>query len=217
MTCSACSCEFCYLCGRRYVKIPVIGQHHSKFRFVRFLLFIERECVKTLDFSSILGCPYNLHPEKPWLRRTIRGAIATGVVVASPLIVAGAVTAAVTVLPTVGVYRLVKHVRHRRHARAAIHNFLPELDLPEDHDHELTEDMPELDLFFEGDNSLDEALRRLRGYMEAQTVRTTEDDFPFADMAVEDLFEDKRTTSDSPIDVRDEQLNVSQPSAEEHV
>jgi len=33
MTCSSCSCEFCYLCGRRYVKIPIIGQHNNKFRF----------------------------------------------------------------------------------------------------------------------------------------------------------------------------------------
>ncbi len=34
MTCSSCSCEFCYLCGRRYVKIPLVGQHSNKFRFV---------------------------------------------------------------------------------------------------------------------------------------------------------------------------------------
>ncbi|CAF4528300.1 unnamed protein product, partial [Rotaria magnacalcarata] len=36
----------------------------------------------------MFGCPYNFYPEKPWLRRTIRGMIATGVVVASPIIVA---------------------------------------------------------------------------------------------------------------------------------
>ncbi|CAF4657526.1 unnamed protein product, partial [Rotaria magnacalcarata] len=45
--------------------------------------------------------------------------IATGVVVASPIIVAGAVTAAVTVLPPFGVYRLVRHARARRRANAA--------------------------------------------------------------------------------------------------
>ena len=38
MTCQSCSCEFCYLCGRRYVQIPFIGQHSNKFRFV--FLFI---------------------------------------------------------------------------------------------------------------------------------------------------------------------------------
>ena len=32
MTCQSCSCEFCYLCGRRYVPIPVIGQHSNKLR-----------------------------------------------------------------------------------------------------------------------------------------------------------------------------------------
>ncbi|UJR09684.1 hypothetical protein I4U23_013916 [Adineta vaga] len=96
MTCSSCQCEFCYLCGRRYCKIPVVGHHNNKF--------------------SMFGCPYILHPEKPWLRRTIRGTIATSLIVASPVIVAGALTAAVTVLPTFGVYKLVKHIRARRRA-----------------------------------------------------------------------------------------------------
>jgi hypothetical protein len=36
MTCQSCSCEFCYLCGRRYVPIPFIGQHSNKFRFIIF-------------------------------------------------------------------------------------------------------------------------------------------------------------------------------------
>ena len=48
--------------------------------------------------SSLLGCPYNLHAKRPWLRRTVRGAIATSVVVAAPVLVVGAVTAAVVVL-----------------------------------------------------------------------------------------------------------------------
>lgn len=63
----------------------------------------------------MFGCPYNFYPEKPWLRRTIRGVIATGVVVASPVLIAGAVTAAVTVLPPLGIYKLIKHVRSHRH------------------------------------------------------------------------------------------------------
>lgn len=33
MTCKSCSCEFCYLCGRRYFKIPFIGQHSQRYRF----------------------------------------------------------------------------------------------------------------------------------------------------------------------------------------
>ncbi|CAF1128608.1 unnamed protein product, partial [Adineta ricciae] len=31
MTCQSCACEFCYLCGRRYIQIPFIGQHSNKF------------------------------------------------------------------------------------------------------------------------------------------------------------------------------------------
>ncbi|CAF0982086.1 unnamed protein product [Adineta ricciae] len=99
MTCSSCQCEFCYLCGRQYMKIPVIGSHGNKF--------------------SVFGCPYNLHPEKPWLRRTIRGSIATGVVVASPIVLVGAITAAVTVLPTFGIYKDIVepdlHIDHDVH------------------------------------------------------------------------------------------------------
>jgi len=138
----------------------------------------------------MLGCPYNLHPEKPWLRRTIRGVIATGVVVASPLIVAGALTAAVTVLPTVGVIKLVRHVRERRHIYAA-RAFVPDqvlLDL----DHEQQEQQ-QLGLFqFElnrEDVNAEEILQLLRQY----ATQTNEEDFPvpiFADMDVENLFSD---------------------------
>lgn len=71
----------------------------------------------------MFGCPYNFYPEKPWLRRTIRGMIATGVIVASPVIVAGAVTAAVTVLPPLGIYKLVKTLRARRQSHIATTRF----------------------------------------------------------------------------------------------
>lgn len=166
----------------------------------------------------MLGCPYNLHPEKPWLRRTIRGAIATGVVVASPLIVVGAVTAAVTVLPTVGIYRLVKHVRHRRRTRTIVRDLITEHQMEDDLDLELPENMPELAFLSEENQPPAEFLRRLRRYVDTHTVRITEDEFPFADMDVEHLFnEDEQTTSDAQTDVRDEQLNINQPSAEEHV
>ena len=113
MTCQSCSCEFCYLCGRRYYQIPLIGQHSNKFR----LVFSNRKFDFVILLNSMFGCPYNFYPEKPWLRRTIRGIIATGVVVASPVIVAGAVTAAITVLPPFGIYKLVKRVRSRRLSR----------------------------------------------------------------------------------------------------
>ncbi|CAF1502280.1 unnamed protein product, partial [Didymodactylos carnosus] len=63
---------------------------------------------------NIFGCPYNFHPEKPWLRRTIRGLIASSLVITSPVVVVGAITAAVTVLPPFAIYRLIKHLREKR-------------------------------------------------------------------------------------------------------
>ena len=178
-----------------------------------------------MDFSSVLGCPYNLHPEKPWLRRTIRGAIATGVVVASPLIVVGAVTAAVTVLPTIGVYRLVRHVRTRRRARTTIRNTFIERQFALDDDVELPDVMQESDISDEADDYSD-LIIRLRQMVADRATLTVEDDYPFADMDVEHLFtEDERIPPADPqicpikptIHVRDEQINVNQPNAEEHV
>lgn len=145
----------------------------------------------------MLGCPYNLHPEKPWLRRAIRGVIATGVVVASPLLVAGALTAAVTVLPSVGIYKLVRHVRDRRQTRIG-RNFIHNEGLI----FGLNEQEPEL---MQGDLRADELdneeiLRILRSFHRTNTNETDEDDFPlaiFADMDVENLFsEDDKPPSD---------------------
>jgi hypothetical protein len=142
----------------------------------------------------MLGCPYNLHPEKPWLRRTIRGVIATGIVVASPLIVAGAVTAAVTVLPSIGIYRFIKNTRNRRRAFLNAQEILvgDRVSLDEDHDQQQFE-------LFNGDLSVEELLRRLREYNPTIVVQTNEEDFPlsiFADMDVEHLFlEDDKLAS----------------------
>ncbi|CAF0784606.1 unnamed protein product [Didymodactylos carnosus] len=62
----------------------------------------------------MFGCPYNFHPDKPWLRRTIRGLVASGIAISSPVIAVGAITAAVAVLPPLAVYRLVKHIREKK-------------------------------------------------------------------------------------------------------
>ncbi|CAF1673830.1 unnamed protein product [Rotaria magnacalcarata] len=203
MTCQSCSCEFCYLCGRRYYQIPFIGQHSNRF--------------------SMFGCPYNFYPEKPWLRRTIRGMIATGVVVASPIIVAGAVTAAVTVLPPFGVYRLVRHARARRRANAAANYpigtpFLIEPDL---------DDPPVLPLTtfqfdLHGDYGTVNMMRALRQQIGGLSITQILDeehtemsenevdaDFPlsvFADMNVEELIahddDDKDESNNSPLNFR---------------
>lgn len=138
----------------------------------------------------MLGCPYNLHPEKPWLRRTIRGAIATGVVVASPLLIVGAATAAVTVLPTVGIFRLVKRARTRRYVRTAMRDAQAAQPMTLDPNNEGFHIGVDLDIPFPGHDMLG-ALRHIRFIAALNTVPTAEDDFPlsiFTDMDVEHLF-----------------------------
>jgi len=141
----------------------------------------------------MFGCPYNLHPERPWLRRTIRGVIATGFVVTSPIIVVGAATAAITVLPPLGIYKLVKYVRSRRHA-VPLHANLEVEELSYDAGLErIREEFREqflIDLL--ADTSNDELADLLQEGQELFNKITIEA-FPlsiFADMDVENLFSD---------------------------
>jgi hypothetical protein len=144
----------------------------------------------------MFGCPYNLHPEKPWLRRTIRGVIATSIVVASPIIVVVAVTGAVTVLPSIGIYKLIKRARSRRH-------ILNENGILRTHEILFDENQEEQNELFQfqihdGDIDTNEIMRMLEQRLER--LRRTEsdyednnDNFPlsiFADMDVENLFSD---------------------------
>ncbi|CAF1279242.1 unnamed protein product [Didymodactylos carnosus] len=68
-----------------------------------------------------LGCKFNLYPDKPVLRRTLRGLVVGAAAVAAPVAAVGAVAllAVGTTIgaPTYGTYRLVKHIRHRRQQR----------------------------------------------------------------------------------------------------
>jgi len=155
----------------------------------------------------MFGCPYNFYPEKPWLRRTIRGMIATGVVVASPIIVVGAVTAAVTVLPPFGIYKLIKHVRSHRHEQT-----LPDFPVGEPFPIEPGLDEPQVvdraafQFDIHGTLATDDLMRVLRQRYGGLSLRQTmdEDDdeqsineinssFPlsiFSDMDIEHLFSD---------------------------
>lgn len=173
----------------------------------------------------MFGCPYNFYPEKPWLRRTIRGAIATGVVVASPVIIAGAVTAAITVLPPFGIYKLVHRIRSRRHLQSH-HDFPvgepfliePNLDAPQ------TLVYGGLQFDFHGNLAADEIMRMIRERSEEMSMTQTSDEnddfehddkqdinveFPlsiFADMDIEHLFSNEHNNDDelnnSPLDFR---------------
>lgn len=55
MTCSQCNTNFCYRCGERYRQLRFFGDHTSNL--------------------SIFGCKYRYLPERPHLRRLVRGSV----------------------------------------------------------------------------------------------------------------------------------------------
>lgn len=149
-----------------------------------------------LHLISMFGCPYNFHPEKPWLRRTIRGMIAAGIVVTSPLIAVGAVTAAAVALPPVGIYKLVKHIRSRRHAHRASEYLNSQHIL-------FNQENDQQHPFFEftlhgGEFDPEDVVRLIRERLERLNINLNNEEhadeaFPlaiFADMDVENLFSD---------------------------
>ncbi|PAA81612.1 hypothetical protein BOX15_Mlig021995g2, partial [Macrostomum lignano] len=64
MTCSQCGTRFCYLCGQRYARCPLLGSHKSR--------------------MSVMGCRYNLLPDRPHLRRFVRGCVLAVQLIAAP-------------------------------------------------------------------------------------------------------------------------------------
>lgn len=55
MTCTQCNTNFCYRCGERYRHLRFFGDHTSNL--------------------SVFGCKYRYLPEKPHLRRLVRGSV----------------------------------------------------------------------------------------------------------------------------------------------
>ncbi|XP_066470242.1 E3 ubiquitin-protein ligase RNF217 isoform X2 [Tiliqua scincoides] len=66
MTCSQCNTNFCYRCGERYRQLRFFGDHTSNL--------------------SIFGCKYRYLPERPHLRRFVRGSVCGGKLFIAPLI-----------------------------------------------------------------------------------------------------------------------------------
>nr|XP_032649289.1 probable E3 ubiquitin-protein ligase RNF217 [Chelonoidis abingdonii] len=66
MTCSQCNTNFCYRCGERYRQLRFFGDHTSNL--------------------SIFGCKYRYLPERPHLRRLVRGSVCAGKLLIAPLI-----------------------------------------------------------------------------------------------------------------------------------
>jgi hypothetical protein len=106
MICSKCQCDFCYNCGKKRLGLKFLGSHESRY--------------------SPLGCKYNLYPDKPILRHAVRGLVAGAATLALPVAAVGAVAllAVGTTIgaPTYGTYRLVKHIRSKRHRHRRRHN-----------------------------------------------------------------------------------------------
>ncbi|XP_078068935.1 E3 ubiquitin-protein ligase RNF217 [Mustelus asterias] len=77
MNCSQCNTNFCYRCGEMYRQLRFFGDHTSNL--------------------SIFGCKYRYLPDRPHLRRLVRGSVCAGKLLIVPLmlvlvVVLGAVT-----------------------------------------------------------------------------------------------------------------------------
>ncbi|XP_041044268.1 probable E3 ubiquitin-protein ligase RNF217 [Carcharodon carcharias] len=77
MNCSQCNTNFCYRCGETYRQLRFFGDHTSNL--------------------SIFGCKYRYLPDRPHLRRLVRGSVCAGKLLLVPLmlvlvVVLGAIT-----------------------------------------------------------------------------------------------------------------------------
>ncbi|XP_063299256.1 E3 ubiquitin-protein ligase RNF217 [Pelobates fuscus] len=97
MTCSQCNTNFCYRCGEQYRQLRFFGDHTSNL--------------------SIFGCKYRYLPERPHVRRLVRGSVCAGKLLIAPLlIVLGLALGAIAVvigLFGLPVYCLCKKQRKR--------------------------------------------------------------------------------------------------------
>ncbi|XP_051951958.1 E3 ubiquitin-protein ligase RNF217-like [Xyrauchen texanus] len=65
MTCAQCNTNFCYRCGEKYRHLRFFGDHTSNL--------------------SVFGCKYRYLPEKPHLRRLVRGSVCMSKVLVAPV------------------------------------------------------------------------------------------------------------------------------------
>ncbi|KAJ8396258.1 hypothetical protein AAFF_G00021250 [Aldrovandia affinis] len=97
MTCTQCNTNFCYRCGEKYRHLRFFGDHTSNL--------------------SVFGCKYRYLPERPHLRRLVRGSVCVSKVVVAPLVivlvVAFGAVALVVGLVAFPVYYICKRRRKR--------------------------------------------------------------------------------------------------------
>ncbi|XP_041716594.1 probable E3 ubiquitin-protein ligase RNF217 [Coregonus clupeaformis] len=67
MNCTQCNTNFCYRCGEKYRHLRFFGDHTSNL--------------------SVFGCKYRYLPEKPHLRRLVRGSVCVCKVVVAPVVI----------------------------------------------------------------------------------------------------------------------------------
>lgn len=67
MTCTQCNTNFCYRCGEKYRHLRFFGDHTSNL--------------------SVFGCKYRYLPEKPHLRRLVRGSVCMGKLLVAPVLI----------------------------------------------------------------------------------------------------------------------------------
>lgn len=100
MTCTQCNTNFCYRCGEKYRHLRFFGDHTSNL--------------------SVFGCKYRYLPEKPHLRRLVRGSVCVSKVVVAPvvivlMVVVGALSLVIG-LVAFPIYYLCK--KKRKHSQA---------------------------------------------------------------------------------------------------
>ncbi|KAJ8009008.1 hypothetical protein DPEC_G00084350 [Dallia pectoralis] len=66
MNCTQCNTNFCYRCGERYRHLRFFGDHTSNL--------------------SVFGCRYRYHPDKPHLRRLVRGSVCVSKLLVAPVL-----------------------------------------------------------------------------------------------------------------------------------
>ncbi|KAI7799490.1 probable E3 ubiquitin-protein ligase RNF217 [Triplophysa rosa] len=101
MSCTQCNTNFCYRCGEKYRHLRFFGDHTSNL--------------------SVFGCKYRYLPEKPHLRRLVRGSVCMSKLLVAPvliiLVVIVGALALVIGLFALPVYYICK--RRRKHTQGS--------------------------------------------------------------------------------------------------
>uniref|UniRef100_A0A4W6ELG8 RBR-type E3 ubiquitin transferase n=1 Tax=Lates calcarifer TaxID=8187 RepID=A0A4W6ELG8_LATCA len=93
MTCTQCNTNFCYRCGERYRHLRLEPFTLSFFFFFCAALvtsspiFVGRFFGDHTSNLSVFGCKYRYLPDKPHLRRLIRGSVCATKVLIAPVVI----------------------------------------------------------------------------------------------------------------------------------